>query len=199
MSTRANSASAVPADPAVVAAGSKALRSPHDEQRIALALEQHFDSVWRSLRRLGVHESDADDAAQHVFLQLSQRIATVEIGRERPYLLGIAVRVAANARRKQARTAEDPSEELEHTASNSRDPESLLDHEQRKQRLDVALATLPDEQRQVFVLYELEGFSLPEIARTLLIPLGTATSRLRRARQAFEAWVDEHLSPRGAP
>jgi DNA-directed RNA polymerase specialized sigma24 family protein len=41
----------------------------------------------------------------------------------------------------------------------------------------------------VFVLYELEGFSLPQIADTLQIPLGTATSRLRRARAHFEAWV----------
>jgi RNA polymerase sigma-70 factor (ECF subfamily) len=39
------------------------------------------------------------------------------------------------------------------------------------------------------VLYELEGFSLPEIAEALQVPLGTATSRLRRARGNFEAWV----------
>jgi RNA polymerase sigma-70 factor (ECF subfamily) len=41
----------------------------------------------------------------------------------------------------------------------------------------------------VFVLYELEGFTLPEIAEALATPLGTATSRLRRARDNFEAWV----------
>lgn len=173
-------------------------RSEQDERRVALALEQHFATVWRALRRLGVHESNADDAAQHVFLQLAQRIATVEPGRERAYLLGIAMRVAANARRKQARLLEESSEELDHEASSSRNPESLLEQRQRRQRLDEALATLPEEQRQVFVLYELEGFSLPEIASTLQIPVGTATSRLRRARGAFEAWVDEHL-PSGAP
>ena len=173
-------------------------RTEHDEQRIALALAQHFAAVWRALRRLGVHEGGADDAAQHVFLQLAQRIATVEAGRERQYLMGIVMRVAANARRKQARTLEEPSEELDQEASSSRNPEHLLEQRQRRQRLDEALATLPEEQRQVFVLYELEGFSLPEIASTLRIPVGTATSRLRRARSAFEAWVDEHLPP-GVP
>jgi RNA polymerase sigma-70 factor (ECF subfamily) len=173
------------------------LRSVEDDRRIALALERHFATVWRALRRLGVHESNADDAAQHVFWQLAQRITIVEPGRERQYLLGIAVRVAANARRQQQRQREEPVAELPQ-AETGVSPESLLDHEQRKQRLDEALATLPEEQRQVFVLYELEGFSLPEIARTLSIPLGTATSRLRRARAAFEAWVDRHL-PTGEP
>ena len=176
-------------------------RTAAEEQRIAAALGEHFATVWRALRRFGVQESDADDAAQQVFLSFSRRIAIVELGRERPYLLGIAARVAANARRQQARAQAAPVEELERAQATTaaQDPESLLEQEQRRQRLDEALATLPDTQREVFVLYELEGFSLPEIARTLELPLGTATSRLRRARSAFEAWVNAHVPPRGEP
>lgn len=172
-------------------------RSADDDRRIAAALESHFATVWRALRRFGVHEHHADDAAQHVFLQFAQRIAIVQVGRERPYLLGIAVKVAANVRRQQARQREEPSDDLDQKLTMASTPESLLEHEQRKQRLDRALASLPDEQRQVFVLYELEGFSLPEVARTLEIPLGTATSRLRRARSAFETWVDQNLPAEG--
>jgi RNA polymerase sigma-70 factor (ECF subfamily) len=171
-------------------------RSAEQEQRLAAALTSHFSTVWRALRRLGVHERNADDAAQHVFMQFAGRLEIVELGRERPYLLGIAAKVAANVRRQQARLREDPVEDLDAQTGTVESPESLLDLEQRRQRLDVVLATLPDEQREVFVLYELVGFSLPEIARTLEIPLGTATSRLRRARAAFEAWVDRHLPAR---
>jgi len=172
------------------------VRSAEQEQRLGAALTSHFSTVWRALRRFGVHERNADDAAQHVFMQFAGRLEIVELGRERPYLLGIAAKVAANVRRQQARLREDPAEDLDKQTGEAESPESLLDLEQRRRHLDVVLATLPDEQREVFVLYELEGFSLPEIARMLEIPLGTATSRLRRARAAFEAWVDRHLPPR---
>ena len=40
---------------------------------------------------------------------------------------------------------------------------------------------------EVFVLYELEGFTSPEIAELLGIPLGSVASRLRRAREQFRA------------
>jgi RNA polymerase sigma-70 factor (ECF subfamily) len=129
-------------------------------------------------------------------MQFAAGLDIVERGRERAYLMGISAKVAANVRRQQARLREDPAEDLDMQTGDAESPESLLDHQQRRQRLDVALASLPDDQREVFVLYELAGCSLPEIARTLEIPLGTATSRLRRARAAFEAWVDRHLPPR---
>lgn len=168
-------------------------RSAEDEARVAAALEQHFASVWRALRRLGVHAGSADDDAQRVFLALSQRIHEVEPGFERQYLLGIAVKVAANARRRQARNVEDPSDVLDQQHAAHGDPETLLQDAQRRRRLDEALASFAPEQREVFVLYELEGFSLPEIAQALQVPLGTATSRLRRARASFEAWIAAHL------
>lgn len=174
-------------------------RSPDDERRIAHALGAHFETVWRSLRRFGVSESLADDAAQRVFLAFAHRLAVIQRGRERPYLIGIAARIAANVRRQQARSREEPSESLDEAPSSARDPESLLLEQQRRRRLDEALSTLPELQRQVFVLYELEGFTMREIASALEIPLGTAASRLRRAREAFEQWVREHLPLPGKP
>ncbi len=170
------------------------VRSAEEERRITQTLAEHFETVWRSLRRFGVGESQADDAAQHVFVAFAARVHVVEPGRERSYLIGIAVRVAANFRRQHARSREDAVESVDVAPSSEQNPESLLVQEQRRQQLDAALATLPDLQRQVFVLYELEGFSMPEIARALEIPQGTVASRLRRARDAFEAWVRDHLA-----
>jgi len=178
-------------------ATSRKPRSPQDERRIASALTSHFETVWRSLRRFGISESQADDAAQRVFLAFADRLPDVEAGRERPYLIGIAVRVAANLRRQQLRSREELSDQLDEAPSSARDPETLLVERQKRQRLDRALETLPELQREIFVLYELEGFSIPEIAGALEIPLGTAASRLRRAREAFAQWVEEHLSTEG--
>jgi RNA polymerase sigma-70 factor, ECF subfamily len=160
------------------------------EQRLRQAFDRNFALVWRSLRRFGVPAASADDVAQQVFLTFSERLREVTPGRERAYLLAIAVRAAANERRRVRRVRETPAEAADlDVVSDSRTPEQLLIRKRNRARLDVALATLPLEQRVVFVLFELEGLTLPEIADSLAVPLGTATSRLRRARERFEAWV----------
>lgn len=168
------------------------VRDAAAKQRLAAAVARYFELVWRSLRRFGVPESTVDDAVQHVLLTLSERLDDVEPGRERAFLLATAVRVAANARRWVERARETPLADVESALAGHPTPEALLEHKRRRAVLDRALASLPLEQRAVFVLYELEGFSLPEIADTLGIPLGTATSRLRRARGRFETWVESH-------
>lgn len=159
-------------------------------QRLTAAVTLHFDAVWRLLRRLGVREADVDDAAQQVFLALDRRLVDVPVERERSFLLSAAVRIAANARRQARRSREDAGIDDE-SATNAPSPERALEHRQLMAELDQALSSLSDEQRTVFVLYEIEGRSLPEIAHSLEIPLGTATSRLRRAREGFEAWLAE--------
>jgi RNA polymerase sigma-70 factor (ECF subfamily) len=75
--------------------------------------------------------------------------------------------------------------------------QGLLMRKRLRAQLDRALACLWDEQRSVFVLYELEGFSVPEIADLLTLPLGTAASRLGRARARFAEAV-ERLDRAGA-
>jgi RNA polymerase sigma-70 factor, ECF subfamily len=167
-----------------------AASSQDRNQRLTTAVTLHFDAVWRLLRRLGVREADVDDAAQQVFLALDRRLLDVPVERERSFLLSAAVRIAANARRQVRRSREDAGVD-EESASDGTSPERALEHRQLMAELDQALSSLSDEQRTVFVLYEIEGRSLPEIARSLEIPLGTATSRLRRARDGFETWLAE--------
>jgi RNA polymerase sigma-70 factor (ECF subfamily) len=57
--------------------------------------------------------------------------------------------------------------------------------------LDTFIASLDVDTRTVFVLTELEGFTTPEIAGMLDVPLGTAASRLRRAREKFQSMARE--------
>jgi RNA polymerase sigma-70 factor (ECF subfamily) len=168
-----------------------------DVARLRRSLSLHFGVVWRSLRRWGVPLSAVDDAAQQVFIIFADRAHQVDEEHEKAFLVATAVRVAANARRRQERSREVPTEDLDalgavlqHASGlHGATPEQLLDWKERREKLDIALDQLPFEQRTVFVLFELEGFSLPEIADAVGVPLGTATSRLRRARHAFEQWV----------
>lgn len=82
-----------------------------DEARLSALLRDHFTTVWRALRRLGVSEIAADDATQEVFIVAARRLTEVEVGRERPYLYGIALRVAANWRRAGRRSIEHCDED----------------------------------------------------------------------------------------
>lgn len=173
-----------------------------DNARVAELLRTHFRDVWRIVRRFGVPENSADDAAQEVFIIASRRLADIAPGSERPFLFASAVRVAANARRAlgaRRECAEDDS------APEGVDPspsaEALLDQKRLRQMLDRVLDELSDDLRVSFVLYELEGMSSPEIAELLGIPVGTVASRLRRAREAFEiaaAKLKASLKSKGA-
>jgi RNA polymerase sigma-70 factor (ECF subfamily) len=185
--------SSVPPDASVSSVGD-APPAPSPHAGLAQALERHFALVWRSLRRFGVPTADIDDAAQQVFLALSARLGEVPPEKERAFLVAACFRVAANERRRAVRRRDRATEAIERHADEAPGPEELYDTKQRRVAHDQALATLTLDQRTVFVLFELEGFSLPEIAESLDIPLGTATSRLRRARAHLEAWVEQRLT-----
>jgi RNA polymerase sigma-70 factor (ECF subfamily) len=156
-----------------------------DQERLAGLLQAHFRLVWRTLRRLGLHPHVADDAAQEVFLIIADRLEAIEVGKERAFVIGTAYRVAANVRRKEERRRESAAPDVGSEPSSCPNPEELMERKQWRERLDVVLDGMPLDLRSVFVLFELEGLSSPEIANALSIPLGTVASRLRRARETF--------------
>jgi RNA polymerase sigma-70 factor (ECF subfamily) len=154
--------------------------------------EDHFDFVWRSLRRLGVPEAMAEDAAHDVFVVVHRRLMDFE-GRSsvKTWLFGIAMRVA---RQHYHRALRDRTQPLpDHLADPSgRSPQ---DEAQRSEALDVLhalLAELPEDRRAVFILAELEQMSAPEIAEATGLKLNTVYSRLRLARGEFNAAVQRH-------
>jgi RNA polymerase sigma-70 factor (ECF subfamily) len=161
-----------------------------DEARVHALFESHFDVVWRYLRRLGLSEADADDAAQQVFVVLARRIGDVERGRERSFLCGTAYKVAADARKRASRRYEVPTESMvEASPDSERGPEDVADLGRARALLDRVLDAMPVELRAVFVLFEIEELSTPDIALALQIPNGTVASRLRRARECFRDGV----------
>jgi RNA polymerase sigma-70 factor (ECF subfamily) len=150
--------------------------------------DEHFEFVWRSARRLGVPEADADDATQQVFIVAAGKLAAIAPGSERAFLFATALRVASHVRRAQKRRGEVPCE-MGDTADASPSAEELVDRRRARALLDEVLESLPIEARAVFILFELEEMTLAEIAATLGIPIGTAASRLRRGRELFAAAI----------
>ena len=156
--------------------------------RLAELLRAHYVRVWRMLRRLGVQQAHVDDAAQEVFIVLSRRLSDVRDGSERTFLLSSAVRIAANYRRTWHVRHEVADE---HALATESDPcptaEQLLDQKRLRQAFDDLLEGWPDDIRTVFVLFELEGLTAAEISQVTETKLGTVASRLRRARELFQA------------
>jgi RNA polymerase sigma-70 factor (ECF subfamily) len=164
-----------------------AVRSELDQARLRRAFDANYTGVWRFLRRLGVAPDRVDDAAQQVFLIALEAMERIHEGSERAYLYATAVRVAHGIRRKIQRELASP--ELDADASPLPSPAQLTDQKRAREALDAIIARLDEDQRTVFVLAELEDFTTPEIATLLDVPLGTAASRLRRAREKFQSLV----------
>jgi RNA polymerase sigma-70 factor (ECF subfamily) len=163
--------------------------SPAARRSLESVARTEFQFIWRSLRRLGVWPDDiVDDAAQRVFEIATVKWSHVEPGKERAYLYRTAVLVAAEkrrARRVGQREAPDPAV-LEGAPASGQEPETLVEERQYRALLDEVLDGMTDDLREVFVLYEIERLTSVEIAELLDIKLGTASSRLRRAREAFQ-------------
>ncbi len=177
--------------------------APSAEARPAELLHRHLRNVWRTLRRLGVPIQAVDDATQEVFVIAARKLGQVEPGNEQYFLYAIALRVAANARRAHATQQKFFDMAAATTAvDGTPSADALLDQKRLRAMLDTVLETLPEDQRTVFVLVELEGWSGPEIAELLQVPIGTVASRLRRAREIFHEQAElvrSRQSSGGAP
>ncbi len=168
-----------------------ARKAAADPARLRAAVGAHLRAVWRMLRRHGVSESDADDATQKVFLVLARKMDVVEVGRELPYLLRTAVLVASETRRTLRRRRESDDPPPDFAAPHETAPDVALEQREALAQLDAILDRLDPTLRTIFVLHEIEELTMAEIADTLQVPAGTVASRLRRAREAFEAMCSE--------
>jgi RNA polymerase sigma-70 factor (ECF subfamily) len=159
------------------------------DARLVGLVEDHFDFVWRVLRRLGAEPADADDATQQVFMIATRKLDDIAPGNERKFLYGTARRVQANARRGRERRPE-LSAELGEVPASSGGPDHMTELSRAGELLQRLLDRLPPELSRVLVLAEIEELEVAEIARLEHLKLGTAASRLRRAREAFQRELD---------
>lgn len=153
--------------------------------------EEHFDFVWRNLRRLGVAEAGLWDAAQEVFVVVHRRLGDYEArGAIRSWLYSIVARVSRQLRRTARRKPSFGSEDSADLADavDAR-PDRRAERSEALERLMALLETLDEPKREAFVLAELEGLTAPEIAAISNVNLNTVYSRIRMARQELEAAI----------
>jgi RNA polymerase sigma-70 factor (ECF subfamily) len=165
--------------------------TPPQRQLFDALYREHFDFVFRNLRRLGVVESGVDDALQDVYMVALRRIAEFREGTHpKAWLFAILSRVSSNHRRSQRRRGSPEELVEERIEAPMTDPFDQAAQSQARRLLHAFLERLDDNRRAVFVMAELEQMTAPEIAEALSANVNTVYSWLRVARAEFVEMVD---------
>lgn len=160
--------------------------SPEQGERFHALYRNHFDFVFRNLRRMGVPSGATDDALQEVFLVALRRIDDLHEGTSaRAWLSAITLRVASTFRRTQRRRRELPALPESELRSPDAGPFELAARGEAGRVLHAFLEQLDDLNRAIFVMSELEHMTAPEMAHALSMNVNTVYSRVHIARAKF--------------
>jgi RNA polymerase sigma-70 factor (ECF subfamily) len=157
------------------------------------AYQRELDYLLSSLRRLGVPAPDIEDLVHEVFLVMHRRWEDYDQARPlRPWLFGIAFRVAAAHRRRGSREFLGDADAEDQAAL----PDDAAAAGETRGLLLKALANVPLERRAVLLMHDVDEMPMREIAEQLELRLFTAYSRLRKARKELDSAL-QRLEKRG--
>jgi RNA polymerase sigma-70 factor (ECF subfamily) len=152
-----------------------------DPAAVHECMDRYGGLVWSLARRLSRTASDAEDAAQEIFLDIWRSAARYDASRgsDKVFVATIARRrLIDRMRKKSGEPPMEPAEALESVAWS--DPAGLPETAIDAAHAARALGELRPEQRQVLELGLMHGFTQSEIASRLSMPLGTVKSLMRR-------------------
>jgi RNA polymerase sigma factor (sigma-70 family) len=157
----------------------------------------HLDAAYRYARWLARSPNDADDVVQEATLRAYRSFEDLRGADGRAWLLTIVRNCHLTAakqqqRRKHVPLPEEDEEQGSELVASTPDPQTLAIHRDDQRMLQRLMAALPEEQREVLVLREIEDMDYREIAAVTSLPLGTVMSRLSRARAALRTrWLQD--------
>jgi RNA polymerase sigma-70 factor (ECF subfamily) len=157
------------------------------KERLARLVADDMELAARIVRNVGAPDSAIEDLVQQAFQICAARIDDIEPGKERSFLVQTALWLTANARRTLLRGREVVIDDLSDIADGRPSPEELSDQRRLLRKMAAIFGAMDVDMRAVFVLYEVEGMTMAEIAAVLDLAPGTVASRLRRAREEFMA------------
>lgn len=163
-----------------------------DRDAFAALVSAYESKIYNlALRYLGNRE-DAMDASQEVFLRVFRFLPGFqEESGFSTWIYRIGVNVCKDMLTKRTRRNEqsieiaDEEEESRtvEIADSRYDPEQLVEGRELRTILAEAIGELPEQQREMILLRDIQGLSYEEIAKVLSIESGTVKSRLSRARE----------------
>jgi RNA polymerase sigma-70 factor (ECF subfamily) len=158
----------------------------------------HLDAAYRFARWLSRSPSDAEDIVQEAVLRAFRGFGALRGTDTKAWLLTIVKNCHFTALKQRQRRNFVPLPEEQDVQdghamiATTPDPESTSIRRDDERTLDRLMSALPEEQREVLVLREIEELDYRQIATIADIPIGTVMSRLARARAALKArWLQE--------
>jgi RNA polymerase sigma-70 factor (ECF subfamily) len=152
------------------------------------AVRQYARYVIGLLGRLGVAPADVEDVAQEVYLAIHAELPSFQARTSfKTWLCGVCRHKAADYRRKRARRQLLASSRPPELTPEGDCPHGALLQQQAKEVLRRAIARLPDEQLEVFVLHAVEDLPMRDVAELVGCPVDTAYTRYRVALQRVRA------------
>jgi len=146
--------------------------------------QRYSETVYRAALRVTGNTADAEDVLQSVFLRMiNNRVALDPESSPERYLRRAATNASIDLLRRKSTLSEIEIDE-------GRDYHSGESTVLLKERLRRALAKIPPDDAELFVLCYLEGYSYDELAEQYQVERGTVASRLHRIR----AVLQKHLS-----
>lgn len=173
--------------------------TPLDFRRL---FDAEMPYVWKTLRRLGVDAGEVPDVANEVWILVHRRLDTYDRMRPiRPWLFGIAFRVATahfrSSRRRHEFLSED-GEPAQSLASDVPPADEQLSAQDAHRLVVEALQFVDLERRAIFVMHDMDELPMKEISEVLGVAVNTAYSRLRLARDEFKVAINR-LEKRRSP
>lgn len=153
-----------------------------------------LDDLRRLSIRLTGNVDDAEDLLQDLLLRLQPRMDEVAaLDQPRPWLARVLYRMFVDQwRRRRSAPDRDDASDVDDQPGIEDAPDAAFERALTRERLQDALDRLPDFQREVVLLHDVEGYTLTEIATITRTPTGTLKSRLHRARAALRADLLRH-------
>lgn len=160
-----------------------------DPSAFATLVRRYQDRVYRFLLHMVGGREEALELTQEAFIKAWQALPQWQPEAQfRTWLFRIASNTAMDSLRRRRVVQFVALDEDYDVPGEGADPEAQLQSKQRLQALDAALRRLPQEQREIVLLREMEDMSYSEIGAALRISEGTVKSRLARAREALIAY-----------
>jgi RNA polymerase sigma-70 factor (ECF subfamily) len=159
-----------------------------DEDRFARLVHEHSGAVGNYLRRrlYPLSLNDLDDLVEETLIVVWRRIDSVPSDAELPWMLGVARNVLRNARRSKNRRSAFESRLAPTPDDASAEEQVIADDSVRN-----ALASLPDDDREILLLNAWDGLDTHALGAYFVISTNAAAVRLSRAQHRFRELLNE--------
>jgi RNA polymerase sigma-70 factor, ECF subfamily len=164
-----------------------------DAEAFDVLVRRYLGRARLIARRLMQDPDDADDLVQDAFLRALDRIATFDVGRAfEPWFTRLLVNLGLDQRRRQKVRRTEPHDP--DALAGGVSPDREVERAELKESLRKALDALPDRQRMIVTLFEIDGHSTEEVANMLQVSQVTVRWHLHQARrtlrETLKGWAE---------